>query len=300
MQQIGQAATAVARQDAASELVRLHALALSAARDRDGLPVAFDRDVDQEIPRAVLTAWKPDGNARPLRRPLTVGEHGAVEARAAALDLALKPYGEDQQATVEMNLGAMFNGFRAMRQQDEDVDATLAIAAGVLRDFPAWAVERACLKIARHEVGLDARYAPNDGQIADVVRELLRPYRQAFEQASGLLSGSVEAEAAIPPPRSQRPSYDELVARCRADGLGIGSKGDAEERVRRQEAEAPAVEQKMNAARVAEYVRAGLAPPEPKDGIVVSLPMMLKMGFRIEEIGGEKVLVSPRKQEAEA
>ncbi len=55
-----------------------------------------------------------------------------------------------------------------------------------------------------------------------------------------------------------------------------------------------------NDARAAEYVSAGLKPPEPHGGIVVSLPMMLSMGFTIEEVGGEKVLVSPRKQEAEA
>ena len=71
-------------------------------------------------------------------------------------------------------------------------------------------------------------------------------------------------------------------------------------RAERQRAEAPLVEQRMNAARTAEYERAGLKAPEPRDGIVVSLPMMLKMGFRIEEIGGEKVLVSPRKEGAEA
>ena len=180
--------------------------------------------------------------------------------------------------------------------QDEDVEATLTIAAGVLRDFPAWGIERACLKIARHEVGLDARYAPNDGQIADVVREVLRPYRQALEQASGLLAGSVEAGAAIPPPRSQRPSYEELVQRCRIDGLMIGeSRHDDGERAKRQQAEQPEVEKRNNDARVAEYVRAGLKPPEPHGGIVVSLPMMLKMGFVIEEVRGEKVLVSPRK-----
>jgi hypothetical protein len=208
----------------AGRLTRLHALALQAARDRDGLPVAFDRDVDQNIPRAVLTAWKPDGRPRPLQRPLTVGERGAVEARAAALEIALMPFTHEQKPMVEANVGAMFNGFRAMRQQGDDIEFSATITLGVLRDFPAWAIERGCLKIARHEVGLDARYAPNDGQIADVVREVARPYRQAFTQASALLAGSVEAEAAIPQPRTQRPSYDELVDRCRADGLMIGSK----------------------------------------------------------------------------
>jgi hypothetical protein len=187
--------------------------------------VAFDKDVDLNIPRAVLTAWKPDGRPRPLQRVLTTGERGAVEARAAALELALAPFGQEQRATVEAAVGAMFNGFRAMRQQGDDIEYSALVTLGVLRDFPAWAIERACLKIARHEVELDARYAPNDGQIADVVREVLRPYRQAFEQASGLLRGSVEAEASIPQPRSQRPSYDELVQRCRADGLEIGRAG---------------------------------------------------------------------------
>ena len=209
----------------AGRVTRLHALALQAARDREGLPLAFDRDVDHDIPRAVLTAWKPDGRPRPLQRALTTGERGAVEARAAALELAMTPFDHEKRATVEAAVGAMFNGFRAMRQQGDDIEFSAIVTLGVLRDFPAWAIERACLKIARHEVGLDARYAPNDGQIADAVREVLRPYRRAFEQASGLLCGSVEAGAAIPQPRSLRPSYDELVDRCRADGLEIGRGG---------------------------------------------------------------------------
>jgi hypothetical protein len=75
---------------------------------------------------------------------------------------------------------------------------------------------------------------------------------------------------------------------------------ESDERVKRQRAEAPEVEKRNNDARRAEYARAGLKPPEPHGGIVVSLPMMLKMGFAIATVKGKKVLVQANKRGAEA
>ena len=226
MRQIGQ--LVVPAKDEASRLTRLHALALPAMRDREGVPVSFEKEIDQDLPTRLYGGWIPDFRHRALVRKMTLGEHGAVESRAAALELALEPQGvllleenDPRRLRLEAAVGAMLGGFRAMRQQGDDVAATVTVTLGVLGPYPAWAIERACMKIARSDAGLDNRYAPNDGQIADIVKEILRPYRSAFEQAAGLLSAPLRDD--VPPvPNEQRPTFGELQERCAKSGVYIG------------------------------------------------------------------------------
>jgi hypothetical protein len=168
-------------------------LARPAKKTAEGLPVKFDRDTDFEIPRRLFSAFKPNVGPRELRREMRPDERAAIEARAAALELALRPFDpQDERATVTASIAAMFGGFRAMRQQGDDVESIATVTRAVLREFPAWAIAEACLRIARHETKIDPRFAPNDSEIIDVVRNVVSQYRDNLEQAKALLEAPVE------------------------------------------------------------------------------------------------------------
>ncbi len=121
-------------------------------------------------------------------------ERGLVTARSAALELTLQSFDDESRNGLKASIGAMLGGFRSMRQQGEDVDAVVTITLAVLRDFPAWAITAACLKIARHETRNDPRFAPNDSEIAEAVRAIVRPYREAYDATVALLGAIVQAE----------------------------------------------------------------------------------------------------------
>jgi hypothetical protein len=201
-----------------SRVSHLQKLARPAKKTVEGLPVKFDQEADYEIPRRLFSAFKPAVGQREVRRSMRSDEREVIEARAAALELALQPFDPSKDGTtVNASIAAMLGGFRSMRQEGEDLESTVAITRAILREFPAWAITQGCLKIARRETKIDPRYAPNDSQIIDVVRDIVGPYRDNLAQAQSLLDAPLEAN---PKPRA---TYEELVERCRTDGLMIGS-----------------------------------------------------------------------------
>ena len=186
------AARAVTRvADRGLQATRLRTLALPAKKEANGLPVRFDRDVDFEIPRRLI-CWRPDGQPVELRRSMRPDELALVESRSAALTIALEPYGMESRDELKAAIGAMFSGFRSMRQQGDDVESVIAITLAVLRDFPAWAITMGCLKIARRETKIDPRFAPNDAEIAEVISTIVKSYREALEAVSKLLNATVK------------------------------------------------------------------------------------------------------------
>lgn len=154
----------------------------------------FDREVDHEMPRR-LVCFRPNGGGPwEIRREMRPDERVTLDARCAALEIATSAYEEAETASVEASIGAMLGGFRSMRQQGENVVRIIEITRAVLREFPAWAINRACLKIARHETKHDPRFAPNDAELADQVRAVLKPYREALDAARALLGSAVRTE----------------------------------------------------------------------------------------------------------
>ena len=187
-----------------------------------------------------LVAFRPgDGGQVELRRAMTMTERGAVEARALALREVLRPQGEDERAEVESALAAMLGGFRSMRQTGEDAEIVVAVLRAVLREFPSWAIERACLRIARRQAGLDPRWAPNDAEVVAVCEAVVADYRAALANAEDLLGGVV-----VPAPQStgsahRRPNKPEPKPALPGDG-GHGARVAADlasRRARRESAE---------------------------------------------------------------
>jgi hypothetical protein len=221
MEPIGTAGQrAVAKADTgAGRVLHLQKLARPAKKTAEGLPVKFDQEADYEIPRRLFSAFKPAVGHREIKRNMRADERVVIEARGAALELALQPFDPSaDRTTVNASIAAMLGGFRSMRQEGEDLQSVATVTRAVLREFPAWAITQGCLKIARRETKIDPRYAPNDSQIHEVVQAIVAPYRENMEMAQSLLAASVEQS---PKPR---PTYDELMASCRADGLMIGGK----------------------------------------------------------------------------
>lgn len=148
---------------------------------------------DSDIPRRVLGAWQETGKSRELRRDLTEGERALVAGRSAALEAALRPHSSSDVAGIEAQLAAMFSGFRALRQNTEEAAAMVRITRHVLRDFPAWAISRACMRVARGQAGLNRNFAPNDAELHAVVADVVKPFRDRQRAARALLDATVEA-----------------------------------------------------------------------------------------------------------
>lgn len=180
--------------------------ALPAKRDANGLPAIRDEDCDVAIPARLFSAWKPDHGPRSVIRELTGHERALVGGRAEALREALRPFQASEQGRVNAEIAAMLGGFRSMRQQDEDVAATVEVARHVLREFPLWAISRGCLMIAQRKTDLDRKWPPNDGEIYGVVEDVVEHFRKRLASAEALLAAPVE------PPEPVRPTQAEIEA----------------------------------------------------------------------------------------
>jgi hypothetical protein len=189
MDPIGQPANrALQRVAKASQTSQSDALAKSAKRDRGGLPAIFDQEVDRQL--QTLISFRHNNGAVELRRPLTADERGLIEARTTALELAIEPYSPNDRPELEGCMGTMFAGFRSMRQQGATVDNTIMITLAMLREFPAWAIQKACLMAATDNY--DPRWPPNDAEIVRVTRSLVQPYRDSLLRARKLLEAQVQ------------------------------------------------------------------------------------------------------------
>lgn len=172
-------------------------------RGADGSARARDPDADG---LTSLVVWREHGGRATIARALTPGERSKLEVRVAALEGALTPFDEADYAAVESAIGAMFSGFRSMRQTNADMEATVLVTRHALRKFPAWAVQEACEMIASHETSLDPHWPPSDGEIADVVRAVVRSRDAALAKAKEVLGAVVDAPAQRPaPPARQLP-----------------------------------------------------------------------------------------------
>jgi hypothetical protein len=237
-----------------------------------------------------VVAFRPEAGPFELRRALSIEERTALRTRANLLERWLAP---GLQRDIAESVEALLGG----TPEAKEVAAQWASA---LRDLPGWAVHRACLRFSQGRVKaaelgvdrLDVGFAPNTAQVHRVATAIAAEHVAELARLDAVLKGTVTPAA---PPRAPAPGV--TAAQAHIVDRDERAAMESDERIARQKAEAPAVESRMNAQRIAEYERAGLKPPEPYAGLVVSLPMMLKMGFTIEDVGGERVLVSPRKQE---
>lgn len=133
-----------------------------------------------------MICWRPSGLGRfEIRRALSAEERQSLTERQSELQGALRPYATAEREDVEISIAAMFHGFRSMSRQDgARVADTIEVTLAVLRDFPAWAIERVCFEIACHSKD---DWAPNDNKIYAAVEAVLARHRARLRTVDGLL-----------------------------------------------------------------------------------------------------------------
>lgn len=166
-------------------------------------PPLVNVEADSKIPLRVWANWIPVHGHRPLVRALTEDEHSIVARRARELDEGLKPFQEGEKDRVRAALHAMLGGFRSLKARDENAEASVEVLLCVLRDFPAWAIDAAAMRIAKREAGLDPRWPPNDAEIHAVVSAVVEPYIGVRDRLQSLLAAPVEKPQPIERPQPQ-------------------------------------------------------------------------------------------------
>lgn len=104
--------------------------------------------------------------------------------------------------SAKASIADMFGSFRSMRQTGAEALSILEGTFRLLRDQPAWAVEKACLSIQRNGVlrngSFDRQWPPNDSEIVDAVSKEVRLYGETHRSAVALLEAFVEADGVNP------------------------------------------------------------------------------------------------------
>lgn len=181
-------------------------------------PQPLNLSADRDIPNRVWSNWIPADGHRSVKRELSPSERHLIEQRRKELVEGLAPFSGEEVSRVEIALNAMFAGYRSMRQIDATGEAIVEVTRAVLREFPAWAIETACVRIARNEVGLDPKWPPNDAQIHEVVAGIVKPYQEALNTSQALLAAPVER----PDPPKPRKTYEQIRAEFAEHGFYLG------------------------------------------------------------------------------
>lgn len=114
--------------------------------------------------------------------------------------LAVSPFIPAENDRVALAVLDMQNGFSSLRGDEEASAARVDSALRLLAEFPAWAIEKACMAIRRDGVyrevrgsmRFDRQWPPTDSELVDAVRRELRLYRDPYDRCVALLTATVE------------------------------------------------------------------------------------------------------------
>lgn len=222
---------------------------------------------------------------------MTQDERIMVERRAVSLEAALSPQDGDHERMM-IALAELYDSYRSMRPPvDDEAMRRVQSAARLLAEFPGWAVEVVCVKIRKAGYIINGRleqtYAPSDAQIHSAVAEYLEPRRKHMIAAQTLLQAAVapKIEESMTPLETSMDDFRVRMAggRLRADALEL-IETERREKILAEKRQRD-IQDRRN-----DYIANGL--PAPTGDNFTTLPMMLKLGWRIEEFpDGTKQLV---------
>lgn len=156
--------------------------------------------VDLQTDFEITKLWRDrDVNRKPINiaRALTDDERAACERRKRDLQLGTAPYAPSEDDRVVAAISMMFGGIRSLARIDDE--SAVAMAAGLrhaLKPFPLWAIEAGCHALHIGEAVLDGKalsrsFAPNDSEVYGVIKEIVKPYRDALDNVTALLTAPV-------------------------------------------------------------------------------------------------------------
>jgi hypothetical protein len=185
----------------------------------------------------------------------------------------------------------------------EEAKAIAVQYMAVLQVYPQWAILRACMRFSRGEVSAEEigdkfwrrGQVPNTAQMAVVVRELMRPVAEESNRLRLCLGGTVPYKSASAEEREASRERVAAVVSALKEKTSLGNLDEKVAIAQRNE-RLDSARRKELKARIEEYRLHGLVPPQPVDGIITSLPMMLSMGYAIKVVGTDRVLVAPNKR----
>jgi hypothetical protein len=246
----------------------------------------------QELLKHIISFTATDGSIT-LRRALAKREKDELAARMGELRKWLQP--AENTHKIAQDVSAMLMGFGGPSTTKDEAEMIVTQYVAALQGLPYWAVARACMRFASgmvtaEELGetLVRGFRPSTAQLAVVARKFIEPLTEEVAKVSAVII----ARAELPlPDNSQTP--EERAAYIKDSLIDFRGKmqsidADAElEKIKRRQRECTIREAEQ---RVREYVDAGLDPPS--GAFPASLPMMIKMGWKIKEIAaGKRVLV---------
>jgi len=166
------------------------------------MPAILSKTVDVDLPRSLWCAWKPNAEEgasvfeRHIRRPLMDSERRDLLARRDELEPWVCGYHESERDTVAIALLDMFGSFPSMRQTSIEAASRVDSASRLLKDFPAWAIKRACQKTQTNGTWrggvFDRQWPPSDPELIAAVRDEVRLYADQHRSAVALLAAAVE------------------------------------------------------------------------------------------------------------
>lgn len=166
------------------------------------MPPVANRLTDAVIPSHVFSSWIEAGKARQLRRPLTERERFDVERRRDEVEPAVRPFNRHEDGDrVALALVEMYGGFPSMRGGEDEAMGRVDAAMNILAEWPAWAIQKACMAIRRNgvwrkdrngEFKFDRQWPPSEAELVDAVRTEARLYRDTYDRCVALLTATVE------------------------------------------------------------------------------------------------------------
>lgn len=230
-----------------------------------------------------------------LRRGLASAERQTLKARGAALMPYLRTADKKE---IKDCIARCFQGF-SFAPTAEEAKAIAAQYILVLQDFPLWVIEQACMRFARGEVRpeevgaktLDLREKPTTAQLKMIAEDIAQPVSAEARRIQLVLNAPAPHQA---PTAEQRARAEASIEKWRKEqGLREATATDEDrEKWRWLAEEADAAHRKLV---LRQYKAAGLEPPEERPGkALVSLPLLLSLGWRVETGPDRKpVLVQP-------
>ncbi len=241
---------------------------------------------------AFLGASKEHGRVV-LPRSIRPEEKQKLEDRRNVLGRWLLPGAANK---IALMISKMLMGFGGGTVSESEAMALTVQYVDMVKDLPRFAVERACIRFATGQVRADEigektlslSWRPSTAQLYRVAADIARVTTDEYALVCGILAAKPPTAPQTPEERQKlNSSIDEwreqLAAKIVRDEEILDSK-------RREQALATMKREREN--RIAEYRAAGVEPP-PMGEVVISLALRLSLGWTIQEIGGQRVLVRP-------